>query len=175
MILGGSFGIWLWCWPTAAIACRTSARFAIRKGCSAVSRRMRPRGDERHLEAVRRARRAARTRAWAAGARPAEIVLDIDSALVGAHSEKQGAAATYKRGFGFHPILCYLGAEALAGILRPGVAGANTADDHIGVLVEALDQLPAGVHEDPEVPAQQRLARTSHRERDFPGLLHDPG
>ncbi len=37
--------------------------------------------DEDHLEAVRMARRAARTRAWAAGARPDEIVLDIDSTL----------------------------------------------------------------------------------------------
>lgn len=106
--------------------------------------------DTDHLEAVRRARRAARTRAWAARARPDEIVLDIDSTLIGAHSDKQGAAPTYKRGFGFHPILCYLGGEALAGILRPGNAGANTAVDHIGVLCDALDQLPEGVHDDPD-------------------------
>ena len=50
--------------------------------------------DVGHLEAVRRARRAARTRAWQAGARPERIVLDIDSTLVASHSEKQGAAAT---------------------------------------------------------------------------------
>jgi hypothetical protein len=108
--------------------------------------------DEEHLVALGRARRAARGAAWACGAHPDEIVLDIDSTLVTAHSEKEGAAPTYKRGFGFHPILCHLGGEALAGILRPGNAGANTARDHIDVLVDALDQLPEGVHEDPEAP-----------------------
>lgn len=106
-------------------------------------------GEDR-LEAVRQARRAARTRAWAAGARPCQIILDIDSTLVGAHSDKEGAAPTYKRGYGFHPMLCYLGGEALAGTLRPGNAGANTALDHIGVVIDALDQLPQGVHEDPD-------------------------
>lgn len=108
--------------------------------------------DDEHLAAVRGARRAARTRAWAAGAQPGRIVLDIDSTLVGSHSEKEGAAPTYKRGFGFHPILCHLGGEALAGILRPGNAGANTATDHVDVLLDALDQLPEGVHEDPATP-----------------------
>jgi hypothetical protein len=119
----------------------------------------------RRIEAVRRARRAARSRAWQAGACPAEIVLDIDSTLVTAHSEKEGAAPTYKRGFGFHPILCYLGAEALAGMLRPGNAGANTAADHIAVLLDALDQLPEGVHEDPATPILVRM--------DSAGCTHD--
>jgi Transposase DDE domain group 1 len=108
--------------------------------------------DADHLVAVRAARRAARSRVWAAGGRPGRIILDIDSTLVGAHSEKEGAAPTYKRGFGFHPILCYQGGEALSGILRPGNAGANTAADHIDVLIDALDQLPEGVHEDPDTP-----------------------
>ncbi len=87
-----------------------------------------------------------RTRARAAGAPPGQIVLDIDSTLVTSRSEKEGAAPTYKRGFGFHPMLCYLGAtgEALAGVLRPGNAGANTAADHIGMLVDALDQAVDG-------------------------------
>lgn len=101
---------------------------------------------------MRVARRAPRTRAWELGARPNHIVLDIDSTLVTSHSEKEGAAPTYKRGYGFHPIVCYLGGEALAGVLRPGNAGANTAADHISVLIDALDQLPEGVHEDPDTP-----------------------
>lgn len=108
--------------------------------------------DDERLVAIRAARGSARRRAWALGARPHEIVLDIDSTLVSAHSEKEGAAPTYKRGFGFHPMLCYLGGEPLAGVLRPGNAGANTAADHIGVLVDALDQLPEAVREDPKVP-----------------------
>ena len=45
---------------------------------------------------------------WAAGAAPDEIVIDLDGTLVDAHSEKQDATPTYKRGFGFYPILAYL-------------------------------------------------------------------
>ncbi len=97
------------------------------------------------LTAVREARAAARARAWGLGEMPRRLVLDIDATLVTAHSEKEGAAGTYKGGFGFHPLLCFEATtgEALAGVLRPGNAGANTADDHIAVLEAALAQLPA--------------------------------
>ncbi len=107
--------------------------------------------DDAHLGAIRAARAVARERAWAAGARPDRLILDIDATLVTSHSDKQDAAPTYRRGFGFHPLLCYLDGsqEALAGILRPGNAGANTAADHIAVLIDALAQLPGGVGEHP--------------------------
>jgi Transposase DDE domain group 1 len=97
------------------------------------------------LEAIRVARARALERAWEAGARPETITLDIDASLLTAHSEKQGAAGTYKGGFGFFPLLCYLAetGEPLAGLLRPGNAGANTAADHFEVLQLALEQLPA--------------------------------
>ena len=90
------------------------------------------------------ARAEARARVWAAGAAPATITLDFDATLVTAHSEKQDAKPTYKRGFGFHPLLCVLDetGEALAGINRPGNAGANDAADHLVVLDAALAQLP---------------------------------
>jgi len=80
-------------------------------------------------EAIRGARAAARERAWDADARPETITLSIDATLLGAASEKEGAAGNYKGGFGFHPLLCYLDetGEPLAGLLRPGNAGANTA------------------------------------------------
>lgn len=96
------------------------------------------------LEALRAARAEALARAWDAGARPKELILDIDASLLTAHSDKQGAAGTYKGGFGFFPLLCYLSetGEPLAGILRPGNAGANTAADHFEVLQLALEQLP---------------------------------
>jgi hypothetical protein len=96
------------------------------------------------LEALRTARAEALARAWDAGARPKELILDIDASLLTAHSEKEGAAGTYKGGFGFFPLLCYLSetGEPLAGILRPGNAGANTAGDHFEVLQLALEQLP---------------------------------
>lgn len=63
-----------------------------------------------------------------------------------AHSEKERAAGTYKRGFGFHPLLCFEAStgEGLSGILRPGNAGSNTAVDHVEVLALALAQLPEG-------------------------------
>jgi hypothetical protein len=100
-------------------------------------------GEER-LDAIRCARASARERAWRLGARPDRITLDIDATLVTSHSDKQGAAGTYKGGYGFHPLLCYLDetGEALSGLLRPGNAGANTAADHVEVLSRAVEQLP---------------------------------
>ena len=100
--------------------------------------------DDAALERIKQARAQARRRAWAAGADPGFYVIDIDATLVNAHSDKQQAAPTYKRGFGFHPLLAYLDAtgEALAGVLRPGNAGSGTATDHVAVLADALTQLP---------------------------------
>ena len=97
------------------------------------------------LRGIATARAAARARAWAAGAAPDEVVIDIDGTLLDAHSDKQDATATYKRGFGFYPILAYLDStgEGLAGLLRPGRAGSNNAADHLAVLDAALAQLPA--------------------------------
>lgn len=73
------------------------------------------------------------------------IVVDIDGTLITAHSDKEGAAATFKRGWGFHPlgVWCQNTAESLAMLLRPGNAGANTAADHVIVLSEAIAQIPA--------------------------------
>jgi hypothetical protein len=46
-----------------------------------------------------------RERVWALGAAPqGPLTIDLDATLVGADSDKQGAAPTYKRGFGFHPL-----------------------------------------------------------------------
>lgn len=100
--------------------------------------------DEVVLERIKTARAQARAKAWAAGADPGFYVIDIDATLVGAHSDKEQAAPTWKRGFGFHPLLAYLDAtgEALAGVLRAGNAGSGTATDHIDVLGDALAQLP---------------------------------
>jgi hypothetical protein len=73
------------------------------------------------------------------------VVLDIDSTIVLAHSDKDGAAPTYKHTYGFHPILvtCDNTGELLAIKLRPGNAGANTATDHLDMLSEAFAQIPA--------------------------------
>ena len=112
-------------------------------GALAIGRDSSTRGSHAGLlEAIRAARAKALAKAWDAGARPEELILDIDASLLIAHSEKEGAAGDYKGGFGFHPLLCYLDetGEPLAGLLRPGNAGANTAADHFEVLQMALEQ-----------------------------------
>jgi hypothetical protein len=111
------------------------------------------------LAAIAAARATARARAWSlAGTNAPDhdvdasspLVIDVDATLVGAHSEKESAAPTFKRGFGFHPLWAFLdhGAEGtgepLAFVLRPGNAGSNTVVDHIAVLRAALAQLPGG-------------------------------
>lgn len=76
------------------------------------------------------------------------VVLDIDASLHEVHSEnKEGTAANYKGGFGFHPIYCFADAtgETLAVRLRPGNAGANTIADHVALLDDALAQLPTEI------------------------------
>jgi hypothetical protein len=126
--------------------------------------------DEHHLQLVRAARGQARARAWAAGAGPdlaEELHIDFDATITIAHSEKENAAATWKRTFGYHPLLAFLdrpdvsGGEALAGLLRAGNAGSNTAADHIAVLDLALAALPAHARPRPGDPdSPQVLARS---------------
>jgi hypothetical protein len=85
---------------------------------------------------------------WSAVDTGERVVLDIDASLVEIHSEhKDGTAATYKRGFGFHPMFCFADAtgETLAALLRPGNATANDAADHLTVLDDAIGQLPAEI------------------------------
>lgn len=118
--------------------------------------------DAAHLPGIRAARAAARAAAWAAGAAPAfgqRLYIDIDATLVIDHSDnKQNARSTWKKSFGHHPLLAFLdrpdigGGEALAGLLRAGNAGSNTAADHITVLQHALASLPARWRPDPNNP-----------------------
>jgi hypothetical protein len=101
--------------------------------------------DQAGLERLREAVAGARSRAWELGAAPKRVVLDFDATLIEAFSRKQGAKGTFKKGFGHHPLLCYLDGsrEALSGVLRDGNAGSNTALDHMTVGDLALAQLPA--------------------------------
>jgi hypothetical protein len=73
------------------------------------------------------------------------LVIDMDATLITAHSDKEGAAPTFKKGYGFHPLGAWLAntAESLAMLLRPGNAGSNTVADHLQVLTAALAQIPA--------------------------------
>jgi Transposase DDE domain group 1 len=106
------------------------------------------------LKAIRAARAAARERAWALagprapGAGGGLIALDVDATIVTACSEKEQAAPTWKKTFGFHPLTVFAdhgpqgSGEPLAIMLRPGNAGSNTAADHIQSVRLALAQLP---------------------------------
>ena len=102
--------------------------------------------DEDLLASVQAAHAASRARAWAAGMAPEakQVTLDFDATLVDVHTDdEEGAEPTHKKGSGFHPLLVYCDQtrEALAGKLRPGSAGANTAADHVELLDAALAQL----------------------------------
>lgn len=133
------------------------------------------------LKAINIARAQARAQAWAlAGgqapghdASPANpLIIDVDATLVTAHSDKENARPTFKRGYGFHP-LCAFGdhgthgtGEMLAIQLRPGNAGSNTATDHITVVREAFRQVPG--HRPGTRPGKSVLVRT-----DGAGCTHD--
>jgi Transposase DDE domain group 1 len=117
-------------------------------------------GSQRMADRIARARAKARANAWglidAAGAGfpwlsvagkvlEGWVVIDMDATLITAHSDKEGAAPTWKKGYGFHPLgaWCANTRECLAMKLRPGNAGSNTFADHKEVLSDALTQIPS--------------------------------
>ena len=112
------------------------------------------------LDRIARARARARAHVWTLiGDTPAGfpwlaiagktlagwLVIDMDATLVTARSDKEGAAPTWKKGYGFHPLgaWCANTRECLAMLLRPGNAGSNTFTDHKDVLAAAIRQVPA--------------------------------
>lgn len=100
--------------------------------------------DPDGLDWLRAPHATARARFWKLAGAPVRVTVDLDSTLLTAHSDKEGAEATWKRGYGFHPMLAYCDetGEALAGELRPGDAGANTAADQIAIAEAAIQQIP---------------------------------
>lgn len=109
------------------------------------------------LPAIRAARAQARAAVWARrrplagtpGTRAGgQVIVDIDATLVTAHSDKEGAEPTFKRGFGFAPMCAFVDhgehgtGETLAIDLRSGGASSWDSADHLTVLDAALAQLP---------------------------------
>lgn len=99
------------------------------------------------------------------------VTIDVDATLVTAHSDKENAKPTFKKGYGFHP-LCVFADHGAAGtgeplviMLRPGNAGSNTAADHITVVRQAFRQLPG--------LADQRPGKRVLVRADGAGCSHD--
>nr|NLI49505.1 IS1380 family transposase [Propionibacterium sp.] len=132
------------------------------------------------LKAINDARAEARARAWLLAGEQAPhhaasveqpLVVDVDATLVTAHSDKEHAKPTSKKGYGFHPLCAFVDhgqegtGEPLAILLRPGNAGSNKATDHITVLRQAFRQLPGLPN---HRPGKRVLARV-----DGAGYSHD--
>jgi hypothetical protein len=110
-------------------------------------------GGKRALAAIRTARAEVREHLWMLAGETApdadgQVTVDLDGVLVIAHSDKQDAAATWKKTYGHHPLMGFVdhgrggSGEPVVGLLRPGNAGSNTAADHIEAARLALAQLP---------------------------------
>lgn len=159
--------------------------------------------DELVVERLADARRAAREQAWAAGGAPPVVAaalaaqserdggdgddqpdwrlyVDVDATLIGCWCDdrdgRRRAAATFKKGFGTHPLMVYLDrgdglGESLAGLLRPGSAGSNTAADHIDAFEMALAALPV-LPEQVELVVRTDCAGCS---QEFLGYLRQAG
>jgi hypothetical protein len=117
-------------------------------------------GTPAMLDRIARARAKVRAHAWTLIAGTASgfpwlviagktltgwVVIDLDATLITAYSDKEGAAPTWKKGYGFHPLAawCSNTRECLAMLLRPGNAGSNTFTGHKDVLAAAIRQVPA--------------------------------
>ena len=110
--------------------------------------------DDRLLAGLRSARATARERVWLQAADTGRlptsttaggrvwpgIRVQLDATLVTAHSDKESAAATFKGGYGFHPLTawCDNTGEALATLLRPGNAGSVRHEVAHGELVASI-------------------------------------
>jgi hypothetical protein len=138
--------------------------------------------------------RELRTRAWnaagnrnpAASATAADpLIIDIDATLVTSHSDKENVAGTYKGSYGFAPFIATAdygagngSGEILAAVLRPGNAGANSAEDHIRVFHTAAAQLPESFYDGTGALAGEKvLVRTDSAgaSRKFLWHLHSLG
>lgn len=135
--------------------------------------------------------RQLRSRAWdAAGERNPTmaataadpLIIDLDATLVTSHSDKENVAGTYKGGYGFAPFIASVDygtghgtGEILTALLRPGNAGANSADDHIRVYETATAQLPDAFFDvDGKLAGEKILVRTDSAgaSRKFLWYLH---
>ena len=129
-------------------------------------------------KAIGRARKTARRQVWSLAGEHAPdarisagdpLVIDIDATLVTAHSEKEDAAPTFKKGYGHHPLCAFIdhgrsgSGECAVIMLRPGNAGSNTAADHRTVIRAALDQAGVGTRPGRKVLVRIDGAGSTHQ------------
>jgi hypothetical protein len=110
------------------------------------------------LRAIPLALAQARARVWAAAPPVGPMIWDFDSTLLNVSSEKEDAAPTYKRGFGFNPLgaWCDNTKEPLGAMLRPGNAAPGNTDDHLELLEQVVRSVPLEYqlgHEEDDDPA----------------------
>ena len=115
------------------------------------------------LRAIPLAVAQARAAVWAAAPPQGPMIWDFDSTLLDVHAEKEDAAPTYKRGFGFNPLgaWCDNTKEPLGAMLRPGNAAPGNTDDHLELLERVVRAVP------PEYAL-------GHEEGDDPDLVVHP-
>ncbi|MGI5466185.1 hypothetical protein [Streptomyces sp. CA-132043] len=103
----------------------------------------------------------------------------MDATLVACHSKKEHAAPTYKHGFGYHPLLCFLDntGEALAGLVRPG----NAPDQHrrgphhrARRRAHPAPRSPPPRHRHPHPRGQRRIRQSVPGPHPRPALARDP-
>jgi hypothetical protein len=129
---------------------------------------------DRALAAIKQAQATARQKVWALAGEyapdhstdaSAPLIIDLDATLVTAHSEKEHAAPTFKRGFGFHPLLAFVDhgqagtAEPLHLKLRPGTLDRTPPPTTSPSQEKALAQLPR------HRPGRERMPRRRYTRR----------
>lgn len=76
-----------------------------------------------------------------------QVIVGIGGVLVIAWSEKQDAAATWKKTFGHHPLVAFVdhhragSGGPVAAVLQPGNADSSTAADYVATTQLAPAQL----------------------------------
>ena len=95
----------------------------------------------------------------------APLVIDLDATLINVHSEKEQAAPTFKRGFGYHPLCAFLdhGQQAPGNPSPSPCARATRARTPPAITSPSLARLSPSSHQ-PCVPgtggAEEILIRT---------------
>ena len=121
------------------------------------------------LDALADAHARAREHVWALTGAPERVTIRGRRDADPSHSDKEGAAGTFKGGYGLCPFMAYCDETSeAAAILRPDNAGSNTAADQIAVVEQALAQIAVEHIEDIEILVRADSAGATH---DLLGLL----